>query len=92
MGEIIQPQFTRMYLAEAKQEIPLKGSQCSPQADRVCWTPAARHPRDVHSIIFLPLAPLQRLKRQFCSCYFPNPNSVQTVPCPIVGWAISPMM
>lgn len=48
MGEKIQPQSAELHLAEAKQETHLKGTQYSPQADGVCWTPTGRCLSDAH--------------------------------------------
>ena len=72
MGEKIQPQSAELHLAEAKQETHLKGTQYSPQADGVCWTPAGRCLSDAHSHIFLPLPPLQRPKGSSAAATFPS--------------------
>ena len=71
-----------LYLAEAKQESQLDGTQHSDRACGVCWTPVGRRLSDAHSDIFPLQPPLWRPGGQFCSCNFPShtPSAVQTVP------------
>lgn len=52
----------------------LEGSQCPPQTDGVCWIPAGRCLSDAHSDIFIPLPPLKRPERPFCSCKCSHPR------------------
>lgn len=70
-GRENRPQSALMYLVEAKQEVHLEGTQCSPRADGVCWTPAGRCLSDACSDIFLLLPPFQSQRCNSATATFP---------------------